>query len=212
MRNLNTKPTELTTSKMSAAVEWIYEEVQEGAIEMARNYSNEDGTLSEKVNRLIRNQKLKAASSGFISGLGGLATTLALLPANVASVLYFQIKMVMSIAVMCGYDVKDDRVKTLILQCMACSSAADVLKAMGVEGCKRITQAMICKIPRAWLSSINRALGVKLITKFSSKGAVVLGKAVPLVGGLIGGSIDAYTTNKIGNVARELFVYEEVLV
>lgn len=132
--------------------------------------------------------------------------TAVMLPANVASVLYFQIKMIVAIAYMAGYDVKDDKVKTLVLQCLACSSAAEVLKAMGVECGKRITQGLICKIPKAWLSSINRALGVKLVTKFSAKGAFTLGKLVPLVGAGIGAGIDAYSTNKIGNVARDLFV------
>ena len=194
------------TSSVSTAVDWIYDKVQDGAGDMARDYLRGTGSLEEKVNSLIRVQNTKAASSGFLSGLGGLTTSLVLLPANVTSVLYFQVQMVTAIAVMCGLDPKDDRVKALVLQCLACSSAADVLKAMGVEGGKRLTAALICKIPRAWLSAINRALGVKLVTKFSEKGAVVLGKGVPLVGGLIGGSVDAYTTNRIGNVARDLFV------
>lgn len=197
---------ELSTSKMSAAVDWIYDKVQDGARDMALDYSRGSGTLEDKVNSLIRWQNTKAASSGFLSGLGGITTSLVLLPANVTSVLYFQIQMVTAIAVMCGLDAKDDRVKALVLQCLACSSAADVLKTMGVEGGKRLTTALICKIPRAWLSAINRALGVKLVTKFSEKGAIVLGKGVPFVGGLIGGSVDLYTTNKIGNIARDLFV------
>ncbi len=197
---------ELTTSKMAAAVDWVYDKVQDGARDMARDYMRDAGSLEDKVNSLIRVQNTKAASSGFLSGLGGMVTSIALLPANVASVLYFQVQMVTAIAIMCGMDPKDDRVKALVLQCLACSSAADVLKAMGVEGGKRLTTALICKIPRAWLSSINRALGVKLVTKFSEKGAIVLGKAVPFVGGLIGGSVDAYMTNKIGNIARDLFV------
>lgn len=201
-----TDATECSTSKMSAAVDWIYDKVQDGAYDMARDYSRGSGLLEDRVNSLIRIQNAKAASSGFLSGLGGITTSLVLLPANVTSVLYFQIQMVTAIAIMCGLDPKDDRVKALILQCLAFGSAVDVLKTMGVEGGKRLTKALICKIPRAWLSAINRSLGVKLVTKFSEKGAIVLGKTVPLVGGIIGGSIDAYTTNRIGNVARDLLV------
>ena len=197
---------ELSTSKMSAAVDWIYDKVQAGAVDMARDYSRGSGTLEDKVNSLIRMQNTKAASSGFLSSVGGITTSLVLLPANVTSVLYFQIQMVSAIAVMCGLDPKDDRVKALVLQCLACSSATDILKTFGVEGGKRLTTALICKIPRAWLAAINRALGIKLVTKFSEKGAIVLGKTVPLIGGLIGGSVDLYTTNRIGNVARDLFV------
>jgi uncharacterized tellurite resistance protein B-like protein len=58
----------------------------------------------------------------------------------------------------------------------------------------------------AALTKINRAVGFRLVTKFGTKGVVNLGKAIPLVGGVIGGSIDALSTNKIGNVARDCFV------
>ena len=46
----------------------------------------------------------------------------------------------------------------------------------------------------------------RLVTKFGEKGAINLGKAVPLVGGIIGGSFDSITTNTIGNVARDTFI------
>jgi 4-diphosphocytidyl-2C-methyl-D-erythritol kinase len=36
-----------------------------------------------------------------------------------------------------------------------------------------------------------------------------LGKAVPLVGGIIGGSIDMAATNTIGNMARNTFLPKE---
>jgi uncharacterized protein (DUF697 family) len=45
-----------------------------------------------------------------------------------------------------------------------------------------------------------------LLTKFGEKGAINLGKMVPIAGGLIGGTVDAVSTNTIGNVARKLFI------
>ena len=38
-----------------------------------------------------------------------------------------------------------------------------------------------------------------------------LGKMVPFVGGVIGGSFDAMTTNYIGNTARKVFIEEKTL-
>lgn len=38
------------------------------------------------------------------------------------------------------------------------------------------------------------------------KGAVNLGKMVPLVGGIIGGAFDSVSTNIVGNVARKTFI------
>ena len=45
-----------------------------------------------------------------------------------------------------------------------------------------------------------------MLAKSGSKGAVNLGKAVPLVGGVIGGSFDTVMTNLIGNIARDVFI------
>ena len=38
------------------------------------------------------------------------------------------------------------------------------------------------------------------------KGLVNLGKALPLVGSLVGGVFDGISTNTIGNVARDTFL------
>jgi len=35
---------------------------------------------------------------------------------------------------------------------------------------------------------------------------VNLGKAVPFVGGIIGGTVDSVATNTIGNIARDTFI------
>jgi uncharacterized protein (DUF697 family) len=47
--------------------------------------------------------------------------------------------------------------------------------------------------------------GFRLLTKSGEKGLINLGKMVPLVGGIIGGTVDAVSTNIIGNVALKLF-------
>ena len=54
--------------------------------------------------------------------------------------------------------------------------------------------------------AINQKVGFRLITKFGEKGAVNLGKAVPLVGGIIGATFDSVTTNTVGNIARNTFI------
>ena len=45
-----------------------------------------------------------------------------------------------------------------------------------------------------------------MLTKFGQTGAINLGKAVPLVGGVIGGAFDGTTTYAIGRVAKRVFV------
>ena len=56
------------------------------------------------------------------------------------------------------------------------------------------------------LQSFNRTVGFRLLTKFGTKGAINLSKAIPVIGGLIGGGLDAYSTKVIGNKAKDLFI------
>ena len=49
-------------------------------------------------------------------------------------------------------------------------------------------------------------MGFRLVTKFGEKGIVNLGKAVPLVGGVIGGTVDTIGTTVIGKTAKYVFV------
>lgn len=60
----------------------------------------------------------------------------------------------------------------------------------------------------ATITKINKAVGFRLLTKFGQTGAVNLGKAVPIVGGIIGGTIDSVATRAIGKVAIKTFLSE----
>ena len=56
------------------------------------------------------------------------------------------------------------------------------------------------------IKEINKKVGFRLLTKFGEKGVINLGKAIPVIGGLIGGTLDAVSTNTIGNTARDTFI------
>ena len=99
---------------------------------LGESYLRQEGTLRKQVNTLIRMQNIKAGSSGFLTGLGGIITLPAAIPANLASVLYIQIRMVAAIAYMGGYDLRDDRVKTLVYLCLAGNAAKDILQETGI--------------------------------------------------------------------------------
>ena len=52
---------------------------------------------------------------------------------------------------------------------------------------RKTLQAAIKKIPGKALVAINQRIGYRLITKFGEKGIINLGKAIPLIGGVVGG-------------------------
>lgn len=204
--------TDLSESKIMQALDWAYEKAVNGvpgldsAIELAEDYKEEGGTPYEQANSLIRWQNTKAATSGFITGLGGIMTLPIAIPANIASVLYVQVRMIAAIAHIGGYDVKNDKVKTLVFACMAANSAKDVAKDVGIAVGNKLAMNAVKSISGKTIAEINKRVGFKLLTKFGEKGVINLGKAIPILGGIIGGSFDAYSTNAIGNVARDTFV------
>ncbi len=176
------------------------------AQEMANNFINTNEDSISDANSLIRWQTSKAATSGFLTGIGGLITMPVAIPANIASVMYVQIRMIAAIAYMGGYDLRDDRVKSLVYLCMAGNGAKDILKDIGIVIGQKLTISIIKNISEKTILAINQKVGFKLVTKFGEKGAINLGKAVPLIGGIIGGTFDSLATNAIGNIARKTFI------
>ena len=204
---------EAETSKMMQALDWSYSKALVGlpgsksVDSLARSYMNESGTLVQKVDALIRWQNAKCATSGFLTGIGGLLTLPVAIPANLASVLYVQLRMIAAIAKMGGYDVQDDKVRTLAYVCLCGNSAKDLLKDVGIAvGQKFATNFLKRQIPKEIIYAINKAVGFRLVTKSGTTGFINLGKAIPLVGGVIGAAFDGITTNTVGETAKRVFI------
>lgn len=208
--------TSLSQEVILNALDWAYDKAVNGvrgldsAQDMADDYLKGEGALIDKVNSLIRWQNTKVGTSGFITGLGGLLTLPLTLPANITSVLYVQIRMVAAIAIMGGYDVKDDRVRSIVYSCIAASSAAEVAKNFGIKLGNKLAMQGIKKISGETLKKINQAVGFRLLTKFGQKGFVNLGKTIPFIGGIVGATFDVVATNTVGNVARNTFIIENL--
>lgn len=203
----------LSEGKIMQALNWAYDKALDGSIpgtdsayEMAENYLKGEGDLTEKVNSLIRWQNTKSVTTGFVSGLGGIITMPVAIPASIATVIYVQIRMITAIAIMGGYDVKDDRVKALVYTCLAGNAAKDILKGTGIVIGSKMSTQLIKSISKETIFAINKLVGFRLLTKFGEKGAINLGKMIPLVGGVIGGAFDGISTNVVGNVARKTFI------
>lgn len=178
----------------------------ESAEGLAKDYLNDAGSLEDKIDSLVRYQVLKASTSGFVTGLGGVLTLPVAIPANLASVMYLQLQMVAAIAHMAGYDVRSDRVRSICYACLCGNAATDILKGAGITIGRKLTERAIKQMSYEVIKKINQKVGFRLLTKFGQTGAINLGKAIPLVGGVIGGTFDGTTTYAIGRVARSVFV------
>lgn len=202
----------LNNQMLMKALDWSYENAMKGipgtlsAIELADSYLKKNNDADKAINSLIKWQQSKCGTSGFLSGLGGVITLPVSIPANLASVLYVQIRMVAAIAHIRGYDLKDDQVKTFVYVCLTGQSGTEALKQMGKQIGKEIGKAQIKKIPGHALKKVNQTVGFRLVTKFGEKGVVNLGKAIPIIGGLVGGTVDTISTFVIGKAAKKTFL------
>lgn len=205
-----------TQEKILTLLNWAYDKAISGykqfdsAEELANSFKNHRST-KEQVNSLIRWQNTKSATVGFITGSGGIITLPVAVPANFATILLIQMRMIAAIAHLGGYDLKDDKVRTLVYISLCGTAVKSILKKVGIDLGTKLTANMVQKyLTLEIITQINKTVGFKLLTKTSSTGMINLGKAVPFVGGIIGGGFDAFTTNIIGNTARDIFIKEPI--
>lgn len=174
---------------------------------LAEDYMKKYGNDAQKAAKsLIKNQIVKCSTTGFLTGLGGLITLPITLPADVGSCLYVQVRMIAAIAVMGGYDLKDDAVKTMVYTTLLKIEIGNVLKQVGVKTGNKMAMSALKKLPGKVLTRINQKLGFRFITKFGEKGVINLVKVVPVVGGVINSGFDGVETKLIANRAVKNFL------
>lgn len=176
--------------------------------ELADDYLSDHryGSHDARIDSLIRWQIAYCGSTGFTTGLGGLITLPVALPAGLAAAYIVQARMVGSIAHIRGYDLEDERVRTLVLAELAGDAVVtQTVKAFGSQFAVKTGTAMANKIPGKIFIEINKKIGYRLITKSGSKGLINVTKIVPVLGGVVGGSVDAMATRTVGGVAKRAF-------
>ncbi len=198
--------------EMMNLLENCYNKALEGVLpgertvmELAEDYLAKSSSREKAIDNLIGYQTVLCGTNGFITGLGGLLVLPVAIPANVAGVIYVQLRMIAAIAHINGYDIYSDQVRTIAYACLTGSSAANILKNVGIKISEKMAVNALKKVPGAILIKINQQVGFRLVTKFGQKGLVNVIKMMPLVGGVVGGVFDTGMTLTIGNIAKKVF-------
>lgn len=173
---------------------------------VVNSYVTKARTTDEAINNFVRNQKIKCGTTGFVTGLGGILTLPIAIPADVASSLYIEMRMIAGIAMIRGYNIYDDQVKTLIYLCLVGNTIGDVVKQVGIKvGERLVVKKLLPKLTREVISKINRSVAFRLITKGGSKGLLNIGKMVPIIGGLIGVAWNVAEVTIFAKHAKKVF-------
>lgn len=210
---------QLTQDEMVKMLNSLYKQCISGILNVSppinvfsEKYLTRYKDIQHAAKAMLNNQVKKCTTSGFITGFGGALTMPVTIPANLASVLYLQMRMIASVAYMSGYDLQSDEIQTFVYACLAGVSVNEVLKKFGVKFGQKFANASIKKIPAKVLTRINQRLGFRFITKFGEKGLVNLGKMIPVVGAGINGSLDYLETKAIAVRAYKTFIENDFSV
>lgn len=167
---------------------------------------DERDDIEKVIKRLILESVEAASVNGFVTGLGGFITMPVTVPANMAGALVINARLAAAIAYLRGYDPKDPHVRTVATLIAVGSSAQHVAKAFGIKVGEKVAMEAIKKLPIALIREINKKAGFMLLAKYGTKRSVVtLAKGLPLVGGVIGGTVDATMTSLVGRTAKAMF-------
>ncbi len=174
--------------------------------EMADDYLKKHKSTEVACKTMLRNQIAKCTTSGIVTGLGGFITMPVAIPANVGSVIYIQMRMIACVAYMAGYKLNSDQTQTFIYACLAGVTVNNLIKQTGIKFGVKFAKGLIEKIPGKVLTKINQKVGFRLITKFGTTGIINLGKLLPGVGALVGGSLDLVETRVIATRTHKWFL------
>jgi hypothetical protein len=168
--------------------------------------AEQKGNVERAVHEVIENHVRYAGAQGFVTNIGGVVTMAVTIPANVSGLALIQCRMISGIAHLRGYDLDDPRVRNAILTCL-----------LGEETVNDMVRKRKLPAPPMALATapvndpdLDRVLAAEvaseLLTKVAGKRlAVTIGRRVPIVGGMVGLTADAYSTWQLGRYAdREL--------
>lgn len=164
-----------------------------------------DGDAEKAIRSLVKEHIQLAAGSGFVTGLGGFFTLPVALPANVVGFYAIATRLVASIAHLRGYSLHDPNVRSAITLTLTGDAATEVLGKAGVTPSGKAISMAIKAAPASTVAIVNKAVGFRLIGQVGKFGAKRLGRAVPIVGGLVGAAMDWYFIHHMASQAKEQF-------
>lgn len=171
----------------------------------------EQKLLKQKSNRLIDERTFASTGASFLAGLPGGIAMAATIPADIIQYYAVALRMAQELAYLygekdlwAGEQIDDERVKNqLILYCGVMFGAAGatsalrvMASALGKQAVKKLAQKALMKtFYYPIIKSIAKAFGAKMTKEIFAKG---VGKALPVIGGLLSGGLTFFTMKPMG--------------
>jgi uncharacterized protein (DUF697 family) len=164
------------------------------------------GDVEAAIKDVIENHVRMAGAQGFLTNIGGLVTMTVTVPTNIAGLALIQCRMVAAIASLRGYDLDDPRTRNAIMAALLGEERMlSLIRRKKIPGTPMALATAPVNDPDLGRVMANEVAS-EIITKVAGKRiATTVGRRVPVVGGVVGASTDAYATWQIGRyVDRDL--------
>lgn len=176
-----------------------------GAEQVAIEHLHTHGSPDAAIQRLILTHTRNVAATGFATGFGGIVVAGVMIPADLTALYTQAARLAGSIALLRGYDIKSEEVRSVVLLTLLGSAGASVASKAGVELGTKTAISALRRLPGRVLIEINKKVGFRLFTKFGTKGVVNLSKLVPFVGGGVSAGVNVATMRSVGLYAKQNF-------
>lgn len=171
-----------------------------------KQLAEQNGDVDKAVREVIENHIALASAGGFVTNLGGLAFSAVTIPTNISGLAVIQCRMVAGIAHLRGHDLTDPRVRNAILVCLLGEDRVE----RDIKSKKLPAPPMAIATAPAYDPSLDNTVAAEVAAEMlnrivGKRMAVTVGRKIPVVGGVVGASADAWATYQIGRYSsREL--------
>ena len=163
-------------------------------------------TKEDKVDALIKNELHKNFASGFLTSFGGIITLPATIPASLVANWIIQTRMSAAIAHVVGFNLAETNVRLAVSVCLLGKSGKSILNSDIRSIQSTLRSNTISKSTRNSLLLLNQAVATRLMRLSAARGFSRFSKAVPIVGGIIGGTLDYRSCLETAEFAKEMFL------
>jgi hypothetical protein len=179
-----------------------------GSREVAAKALQATGDVDAAIRLLIEQHVRLGAAQGFLAHFGGVLALPVTLPANVVGLGALQLRLTAAIAHLRGYDLAQPQVRLAALAAML--TEAEVEKAIAAGELLASPRDLAQGPPITDPAVQERLLATTVrhvVTRVTGKrAALAIVQRVPIVGGGIGGVVDAFQTWQVGRYADAEFV------
>ncbi len=164
------------------------------------------GNTRQALDAIQRDHLTLGAIGGFVTGLGGFFTLPVSIPVNVLEFYLLGTRVTAATAKLRGYDIDQPEIRSAILLTLVGADSEDLLKKAGLHAAGgKLSGLAFERLPAPALMVLNKAVGFRLLSRIGQSTFARLGRAVPVVGGVIGAAFDTYLLRRIAKQARKEF-------